>query len=156
MDLIANYLKGININNFIINIGGEIRVSKEDSEEFRVSIDDPTGNKQTIEDIFLTNGAVATSGTYQDFVEYKGKEISHIVNPKNLKNISDLSLLVTVVHENCATADALATGLIAMEHNKIINFANQNNIALMYLREEEGKIEKKFSKEFIKYLSKNN
>jgi len=153
VDLIAIYLKSININNFLINIGGEIKVSKENDEVFKVSIDDPSGNKQTIEDIFLTNEAVATSGTYQDFVEYKGEEISHIVNPKKLENISDLSLLVTVIHKDCTTADALATGLIAMDHDKIINFANSNNIALMYLRNKDGNLEKKFSKSFIKYLS---
>ncbi len=154
VDLIANYLKSININDFIINIGGEIKVSKENSNEVvKISIDDPSQNKQTIEDIFLRNNAVATSGTYQDFVKYKDKEISHIVNPKNLENISDLGLLVTVVHENCATADALATGLIAMEDAEIINFANRNNIALMYVKKEGGSLEKKFSREFIKYLN---
>ena len=70
-----------------------------------------------------------------------------------MENISDLSLLVTVIHKDCTTADALATGLIAMDHDKIINFANSNNIALMYLRNKDGNLEKKFSKSFIKYLS---
>ena len=153
VDLIENYLKSININDFVINIGGEMKISKRNDELFKISIDDPSDNKQTIEDIYMTSGAVATSGTYQDFVKYKGKEISHIINPKKLENISDLSLLVTVIHDNCATADALATGLIAMEHDKIIDFANKKNIALMFLKNKDGYVEKKYSKEFIKYLS---
>ena len=153
VDLIENYLKSIGINDFVINIGGEMKISKRNDELFKISIDDPSNNIQTIEDIYMTSGAVATSGTYQDFVKYKGKEISHIINPKKLENISDLSLLITVVHDNCATADALATGFIAMEHDRIIDFANQNDIALMFLKNKEGSIEKKYSKKFIKYLS---
>ena len=90
-DLIANYLISIGINNFIINIGGEIKAHTNNEEYIKISIDDPSKKNQSVEDIFLNKKALATSGTYQDHVEYKGNKISHIVNPKNLKNVSDLS-----------------------------------------------------------------
>ena len=78
------------------------------------------------------------------------------MNPKNLKNVSDLSRLVAVIHDSCATADAIATGFIAMEANDIVNFANEKGIALMFLREINGVVEKRYSKKFIKYLSEKN
>ena len=156
VDLITNYLISIGINNFIINIGGEIKAHTDNEEYIKISIDDPSKKNQSVEDIFLNKKALATSGTYQDHVEYKGNKISHIVNPKNLKNVSDLSRLVAVIHDSCATADAIATGLIAMEANDIVNFANKRDIALMFLREIDGVVEKKYSKQFIKYLSEKN
>ena len=156
VDLITNYLISIGINNFIINIGGEIKAHTDNEEYIKISIDDPSKKNQSAEDIFLNKKALATSGTYQDYVEYKGNKISHIVNPKNLKNVSDLSRLVAVIHDSCATADAIATGLIAMRANDIINFANKKDIALMFIREIDGVIEKRYSKKFIKYLSKKD
>ena len=156
VDLITNYLISIGINNFIINIGGEIKAYTDNEEYIKISIDDPSKKNQTAEDIFLNKKALATSGTYQDHVEYKGNKISHIVNPKNLKNVSDLSRLVAVIHDSCATADAIATGLIAMKANDIINFANKMDIALMFIREIDGVVEKKYSRKFIKYLSKKD
>ena len=156
VDLITNYLISIGINNFIINIGGEIKAHTDNEEYIKISIDDPSKKNQSVEDIFLNKKAIATSGTYLDHVEYKGNKISHIVNPKNLKNVSDLSRLVAVIHDSCATADAIATGFIAMEANDIVNLANEKGIALMFLREINGVVEKRYSKKFIKYLSEKD
>ena len=152
VDLIYNYLLSININNFFINIGGEIKVHNSE-DPVKVVIDDPSKNKQYVEEIFLQNKSIATSGTYNNTSNYKGKEISHIVNPKTLKNIDNLNLLVSVIHDECASADALATGLIAMDPKDIISFSNANNIASMLILISENKLEKQYSNEFIKYLT---
>ena len=152
VDLIYNYLLSININNFFINFGGEIKVHNSENP-VRVVIDDPSEKTQYIEEIFLQNKSVATSGTYNDTVNYKGKDISHIINPKTLKNVDNLKLLVSVIHSECVTADAIATGLIAMDHKDIISFSNANNIASMLILFNENKLEKHYSREFTKYLT---
>ena len=100
----------------------------------------------------LNNNSIATSGTYIDTVNFEGREISHITNPKTLKNVSNLNLLVSVIHEECAFADGIATGLIAMDPESIINFSNTNGIASMLTVVKNGRLEKSYSKEFIKYL----
>ena len=153
VDMINNYLVSLNISNFIINIGGEIR-SNSNNNVNKILIDDPSKRSQYIEEIFILNKSIASSGTYIDFINYKGKEISHIVNPKTLKNVSNLNLLVSVVHDNCSMADAVATGLLAMDHADIINFSNANNIATMLVLFDDNKIEKFYSEKFIKFLSK--
>jgi thiamine biosynthesis lipoprotein ApbE len=51
-------------------------------------------------------------------------------------------------------ADAVATGLLAMDHADIINFSNANNIATMLVLFDDNKIEKFYSEKFIKFLSK--
>ena len=151
VDLIYNYLLSKDINNFVVNIGGEIKVHS-DFDPLPVSIDDPSGIKQSSETVFLLNEAIATSGTYIDTIIYNDQEISHIINPLTSNNISNLNLLVSVIHNECVIADALATGLIAMNAKDIINFSNANNIASMLIINNNNVLEKYYSESFIKYL----
>ena len=112
-----------------------------------------TNNQQYIEEVLLNNSSIATSGTYIDTVNFEGSQISHITDPKTLRNVSNLNILVSVIHEECAIADGLATGLIAMDPKRIINFSNSNDIASMLTIVKNGKLEKSYSREFSKYLS---
>jgi thiamine biosynthesis lipoprotein len=150
VDLIYNYLLSNDINNFIINIGGEIKVHSN-ADSYPISIDDPSKVNQSSETVFLSNDAIATSGTYIDTIIYDDQEISHIINPLTSNNITNLKLLVSVIHTDCVIADALATGLIAMNVKDIINFSNANNIASMLII-NNNVLEKYYSKNFIKYL----
>ena len=152
VDIIYNYLNSMNISDFVINIGGEIRTSSMNNTQ-KIYIDDPSKNSQYIEEIFLFNKSIASSGTYIDSVNYEGKEISHIINPKTLENISNLNILVSVIHNKCSIADALATGLLAMDANDIIKYSNMNNIASMLVIFDDSNIEKFYSENFIKFLS---
>lgn len=152
VDIIYNYLNSMNISDFVINIGGEIRTSSMNNTQ-KIYIDDPSKNSQYIEEIFLLNKSIASSGTYIDSVNYEGKEISHIINPKTLENISNLNILVSVIHNKCSIADALATGLLAMDANDIIKYSNMNNIASMLVIFDDSNIEKFYSENFIKFLS---
>ena len=152
VDIIYNYLNSQNISDFVINIGGEIRTSSKNKPK-KIYIDDPSKNSQYIEEIFLFNKSIASSGTYIDSVNYKGKEISHIINPKTLENVSNLNILVSVIHNKCSMADALATGLLAMDATDIIKYSNMNNIASMLVIFDDSNIEKFYSENFIKFLS---
>ena len=153
VDLVYNYLLSKNISNFVINVGGEIKTYSRYEDAIAIAIDDPTNNQQYIEEVLLNNNSIATSGTYIDTVNFEGLEISHITNPKTLQNVSNLNILVSVIHKECAIADGLATGLIAMNPKKIINFSNSNGIASMLTVMKNGKQEKRYSTEFSKYLS---
>ena len=152
VDLIYDYLAKENIDKFTINIGGEIKIYSP-KEFVVIGIDDPTNEQQYIEEVFIKNMSLASSGTYQNTIIFDNKEISHIVNPKTLKNVSNLNLLVTVIHKECAKADALATGLLAMNSNDIISFSNKHEIATLLVISNGTIIKKYYSKEFINYLS---
>ena len=152
VDLIYDYLAKENIDKFTINVGGEIKIYSP-KEFVVIGIDDPTNRQQYIEEVFIKNMSLASSGTYQNTIIFDSKEISHIVNPKTLKNVSNLNLLVTVIHRECAKADALATGLLAMDSNDIISFSNKHEIATLLVISNGTIIKKYYSKEFINYLS---
>ena len=151
VDLIYNYLMSKNIKDFTINIGGEIKVNSNE-DEILIAIDDLSKNQPYLEQVLIKNHAIASSGTYLDTIIYKGAEISHIIDPKTLKNISNLNILVSVIHKECAIADALATGLIAMSKNDIIRYSNQNNIASMLVIKDGNNMKKYYSSSFKKFL----
>ena len=60
--------------------------------------------------------------------------------------------IVSVIEENCAEADAIATGLLAMNIKDIIKFSDENNIASMLIYKADNNFVKKYSKNFKKYL----
>ena len=60
-------------------------------------------------------------------------------------------MIISVIHNDCITADALATALLAMEEHDVIQFANNNNIAVIYISYEGDKKISEESELFKKY-----
>ena len=96
--------------------------------------------------------SIASSGTYKNIVKGENKNYSHIIDPKSNVPIIDGGKLVSVIEENCAEADAIATGLLAMNIKDIIKFSDENNIASMLIYKADNNFVKKYSKNFKKYL----
>ncbi len=85
VDALSDYLNSISINNFIIEIGGEIRTQgfKQDGSSWLVGIEKPQSANRAISTILkMDNLSLATSGNYRNFFKKDGKLYSHIINPK--------------------------------------------------------------------------
>ena len=120
VDLIANFLLSNNINNFFIEIGGEIRCSgyREDNTSWTVGIDKPLPEIDH-DDRFalitpLINKSLATSGNYRNFYIQDGVKYSHTINPITGYPAMNSLLSVSVLHNSCMYADAYATAFMAM------------------------------------------
>ena len=81
------------------------------------NLDEDVGEQNLMLKLKLTNGAVATSGDYQQFVLIEGKRHSHIINRKNGTSSEGLSS-VTIIADNATDADALATAVTVMGTEK--------------------------------------
>jgi len=154
VDVIYKYLLNENVSRFLINIGGEIK-TYSNKDAWIIGIEDFSKNNQYIEEVSLNNFSIASSGTYKDIINKNGANISHIVNPITGKYITNLNILVSVIHKECALADAMATGLIAMNIKDIIDFSNKKAIASMLVIKEKDNIKKYYSDEFKKFLKNN-
>ena len=110
----AQILWAKGINNFYINVAGDIQVSGINSqgESWKIGIQNPYNKKQElIKVLSLAEGGVATSGTY-----VRG---SHIYNPtKNKSTMADI-ISLTVIGKNVYEADRFATAAFAMGRNGI-------------------------------------
>lgn len=120
-DIVARFLRRKGIENFMIEIGGEI-VTKGNSEQrlpWKIGVtkptDDSTKVNQELQTVLnVTDKAMATSGNYRNFYYKGGKKYAHTIDPKTGYPVQHSLLSATVLAKNCATADAYATSFMVM------------------------------------------
>lgn len=160
VDDIASLLEKHGHNDYMVEIGGEIRTagSKPDGEKWRIAIERPASSLQerSVELIIQPgNAAIATSGDYRNYFEQDGVRYSHTINPFTGRPITHKLASVTVVHEKCAMADGWATALNVAGPEKGMALAEANHLAVfMIVREGDTFIEKtssEFEKRFPHY-----
>ncbi|WP_295768912.1 FAD:protein FMN transferase [uncultured Mucilaginibacter sp.] len=119
-DLLAQLLERKGIYNYMIEIGGELRIkgSKPNGNLFKIGIESINVNDfepQPMRKIVsLKQGALTTSGTYRKHVKANGKEISHLINPKTGYPVSNEMISVTVCASDAITADGFDNGFMLM------------------------------------------
>ena len=120
-DRVARLLRKNDVDNFMIEIGGEIVVNgvNEKKRPWRIGVtkptEDPTSTEtqyQTVLDV--TNRAMATSGNYRNFYYKDGKRYAHTIDPRTGRPVQHSILSATVIADNCATADAYATSFMVL------------------------------------------
>jgi thiamine biosynthesis lipoprotein len=113
VDILCDFLKANKLNNFIVELGGEIKTSGSNlmGNQWIVGIENPdnfNGNDFLIEKkIAASNFAVTTSGSYRKFKKYGTKYVTHIINPLTGKPMDSEIISVTVIAESAMQADAL-------------------------------------------------
>lgn len=140
VDQLAVLLTSHKLDHYLIELGGEIRVNGKNygGKPWRVGIVAPTPYDPMSNQVYYsmelsTATAMATSGEYRSYVIIDGHRYSHTINPANGKPILHAWSSVTVVHRDAAHADAWATALNVMGHQKGVAFANQNNLAALFI-----------------------
>lgn len=124
IDQAANTLQRMGVRYALINAGGDIRAmaGKGPEEAWEVGIKDPRGQKPFIQTLSLTNGALATSGNYENFFDSQ-KLHHHIIDGgsgQSPQGISSVSVLASTVAE----ADALSTALFVKPRSKAVTLAH--------------------------------
>jgi len=126
VDVVAEFLESQNIDNYLVEIGGELRakgINMEKESDWKVGIETPRydGEQSILEAITLHGEAMATSGTYRKFkVDDQGNRYAHIIDAKTGYPSKTNLLSISVIAKDCMTADAYATAFKAMgiEHVK--------------------------------------
>ncbi len=118
-DIVASFLEDRGCPNFLVEIGGEIRLKglNTEGEMWRIGIDRPAVDNpipgQDLQLILqLTDRGIATSGNYRQFYIEDGQKITHTINPSTGYPVRHNLLSVTVVADDCITADAFATAFL--------------------------------------------
>ncbi len=120
IDVIGRFLESKEVNNYLVEIGGEIRARGKKSTDklWKVAIDDPNsdGTRSASKIIELDNQSMATSGNYRKFkLNDNGEKIVHTINPKTgLAKESNLLSVSVISKGDCADVDAYATAFLAM------------------------------------------
>ena len=143
IDLIGRKFDLLGINNYIINIGGDILTKGYNSkkENWVIGIENPNLEEKLIKEIVnITNKGLATSGDYKNFFTKDGKRYSHIINPKTGKPIMHSTKSVTVIHENSMKADGWATAFLALGSLEGLKIADKEKIAVLFIDEIDDKL----------------
>jgi len=112
VDQVAVVLAGQGIEDYLINIGGEVRASgaRPDGSAWKVRIAAPQSDGVvSASAVILREGAIATSGHSQRFFKYKGQRYAHIIDPRSGRPVESQLRSVSVRAPSCAQADGLAT-----------------------------------------------
>jgi thiamine biosynthesis lipoprotein len=128
VDQLAKLLQTHKINNFLIEIGGEMRLAgiKASGVPWRIAIEKPETTQRSVQKIIsVGDNAVATSGDYRIYYEQGGVRYSHLINPNTGYPIKHNLVSVTVVHASSMTADGLATALNVMGKDQALALAAQ-------------------------------
>jgi len=146
VDLMASILEDKGIENYYVELGGELKVKgrNKNDEWWVIGIDQPKDNNEDRElaaRISLENAAMATSGNYRKFYEIDGKRYSHTLNPGTGYPVENNLLSATVVSSNCALSDALATAFMVMGVEEIEKFLEKRQdiqVHLILAKEDGG------------------
>lgn len=121
VDLIANRLETLDIKDYMVNIGGEIRCKGFNArgERWSIAIETPYDGNMAMDSfekiVHIEDRAVATSGNYRRFyLNDKGEKIVHTIDPKTGYSVVSTLLSATVIAPTCAEADAAATMFMSM------------------------------------------
>jgi thiamine biosynthesis lipoprotein len=146
VDVLANYLESKGINNYLVELGGELKAKgKKQDEDWKVGIDQPTentGTERKLEAIIsLNNKALATSGNYRKFYEEGGQKFAHIIDPRTGYPAKQHLLSTTVIADDGITADAYATAFMIMGLDRSKQFLADNkelNLEVYFIYDENG------------------
>ena len=133
VDVIGRYLESRNIDNYLIEIGGEIRARGVNSSNnpWTIAIEKPNfdGSRSFQNVIELSDESIATSGNYRKFKidSLTGEKYAHTMDPKTgFPSKSNLLSASVISEKDCADVDAYATALMSMGLDKSKIFLRKN------------------------------
>lgn len=165
-DLVAQYFDSLGIENYLIDIGGEVKARgvKGRGLPWRVGIEKPALDQdsprivQTA--IRLTDQSVVTSGNYRKYYEKDGVRYSHTIDPATGRPVTHSLLSVSVVEDDCWLADAMATAYMVMGLERAKQFIathpqGPGTKAVMFIYDNHGTLSTYATPEFKKLEIKN-
>ena len=149
VDVIGRFLEQKGINNYLIEIGGEIRVRglNQSQKLWSIAIEKPNfdGSRSFQTKIDLNNESLATSGNYRKFKidSITGKKYAHTIDTKTgYPSKSNLLSASVIAKLDCADVDGYATALMAMGFKDSKQFLQKHPElkAFLIYSDEKGEI----------------
>lgn len=156
VDLIAAHLSSLGIENFLVEVGGEIVVKGKkmpSGESLQIGIESPSDDLLNpfliTNSISLDSGAVTTSGSYRKFHEKDGKTITHIIDPETGHYLQSPIISVSVYAKDAITADGVDNALLLMSIQEAVKFVEDNGLGAYFIyRDSNGKVYTKKTSRF--------
>ncbi|MDR2129991.1 MAG: FAD:protein FMN transferase [Odoribacteraceae bacterium] len=158
VDEVAHFLEGRGVRNYMVEIGGEVRVKggSDTRDAWRIGILDPGGGEDPVERqltrlvIAMRAGALATSGNYRNYREREGRRYGHTIDPRTGYPVQRDIVSASVFAASCMEADAYATAFMVMglEQSKHLVESAPGLEACLIFRAGTGELETWLSRGF--------
>ncbi|HEY9116836.1 MAG TPA: FAD:protein FMN transferase [Roseivirga sp.] len=138
IDVVANWLSDQGLDNYMVEIGGEVRASGKNLQNdlWTIGIEVPNERRigEVFDAIYLENQGMATSGNYRNFkVLEDGRKVAHTIDPRTGFPKMQTLLSATVLAPNCMLADAYATACMVLGKEASIALINSDPTLECYL-----------------------
>jgi FAD:protein FMN transferase len=136
-DLIGKLLRKHKIENFMVDISGEILFSgmKDNKNYWIGGIETPS--KEYAQGVHLAlkmkNQALATSGSYRQYFDQNGVRKSHIIDPRTGRPVTHSVSSASVVAESAASADVWGTAMMVLGPEGLA-ISEKNDIKVLLLQ----------------------
>jgi len=162
VDVLANYLEKQGIKNYLIEVGGELRIRgrKPNGDLMKIGIESPAGHSfdepVIRKTIAVKRGAVTTSGNYRKFItsEDHQKKLSHLIDPFTGYPLQGSLISATIIAKDAITADGYDNALMAMKVEEALAFVRKKKhmeAYFIYLK-KDGTVADTASLGFKKFL----
>lgn len=139
-DMIASVLREHGVENYLVDIGGEVvtRGERAPGEPWRIGITKPNMNNEGAQEdlqevLSIHDIAMATSGNYRNYYYDGDQRRSHTIDPRTGWPVQHSLLSATVVSSSCMRADALATACMVAGAEQAIGMIERAGDAACYL-----------------------
>ena len=146
-DLIGKFLESRDIQNYLVDVGGEIlaRGTKPNGEQWTIGIEKPAENYNSDRSvqikIQLKDKGIVTSGNYRKYIEKDGVRYSHSIDPKTGYPVEQNLLSATVIADNASWADCLATICMIVGKEKASKLLENQGVEAYFIFLENGTIQ---------------
>lgn len=146
VDVVAIYLEELGIENYMVEIGGEVRCkgknSKNDYWTIGINVPSVIAKPDDAQELLqVKNRSLATSGNYRQYFEDNGKRYAHTIDPRNGYPAKNELLSASVLANDCMTADAYATACMVLGKEKCLVLIQKDttlDVFLLYADENGG------------------
>lgn len=152
VDRVVAALDSLGVKDFLIEFGGEVfaRGTHPDGRAWQVGVERPVPGPTTFQRIVrLAGRALATSGDAVNGYTIAGRRYSHIIDPRRGEPADNGLASVSVFMSQAATADALATALMAMGPEAGATFAEREEIPALFIVRKGGNLREIMTAGFV-------
>ena len=149
VDQLAELVQTQGFDNYLVEIGGEVRAQGEKSpgKPWRIAIEQPSFDARSVQRVVtLRDTAMATSGDYRNFFVDGDQLYSHTIDPQTGQTVRHRLASVTVLAEDCAMADAWATALLALGEQRAARLADSIGLKALFIVRSADGLEEKHSR----------
>jgi FAD:protein FMN transferase len=156
VDLLSSELARLGLTDFMIDIGGEVRVQGHavTGRPWRIAVEKPIdAEPEPYAILELSDRAVTTSGEYRHYDVRNGKRYSHTIDPRTGRPIEHDLAAVVVVSSTALLADAWATALNVLGESAGYVLAEQRRLPALFITRRNGEWVQRATPGFEPYLA---